>query len=306
MTHRLRRPATPYRAQMNTMTILRDYGALTLAAAISAASAIVYMIPSQIAPGGLYSISIIINALFGTPVGMITLLLNIPVFWLGYRMLGGWEPMTKTVYFIVAFSLLLDFLIPILPTGGISNDRLLNAIFGGVFSGISGAMSYNVGATGGGTSTLARILQMKWGLPISAGSLYLDGAIIAASGFVFGLESIMFAVVVIIIYGVVADYVQEGPSLIRIATIVTDKPALVSESILHELGRGVTGWEATGMYTGHVRHVLFVTVNRAQVRDLRRVTSMADPDAFVVVGHGHVAYGNGFKVSRPTLNPETS
>jgi uncharacterized membrane-anchored protein YitT (DUF2179 family) len=286
------------RVVLNQLPIVRDYTILTVAAALSAMSAILYLIPSEIAPGGLYSVSIIINALFGTPVGLVTLLLNIPVFWLGYRMLGGWGPMAKTIFFIVVFSLMLDLLIPVLPSSGISDERLLNAIFSGIFSGISSAMAYNVGATGGGTSTLTRILQVKWGLPISASSLYIDGAIIAVSGLIFGLESIMFAIIVIIIYGAVTDYVQEGPSLIRTATIITDQPEAVAETVLHKLGRGVTGWEATGMYTGQARHVLFVTVNRAQVRDLRQLVSIADPTAFVVVGQGHVAYGQGFKISR--------
>lgn len=76
--------------------------------------------------------------------------------------------------------------------------------------------------------------------------------------------------------------------------IVTDHPDTVAQAIMHMMGRGVTSWQATGMYTGHERTMLFVTVARFQIDQLRQIVAFTDPHAFVVIAQGHVAYGEGF------------
>ena len=95
--------------------------------------------------------------------------------------------------------------------------------------------------------------------------------------------------------GAASDYIMEGPSIIRTATIITNKPREVAEAVLYDLGRGVTGWDAKGMYTEQARQVLFVTVPRSQTRELRALVLKIDSAAFIVIGQGHEAYGEGFK-----------
>jgi uncharacterized membrane-anchored protein YitT (DUF2179 family) len=92
-----------------------------------------------------------------------------------------------------------------------------------------------------------------------------------------------------------SDYVLEGPSVIRTATIVTDRPQEVARVLLEDLRRGVTSWQGRGMFTEQEHTVLFVTITRPQVNALRRLVFSVDPNAFLVIGQGHVAYGEGFK-----------
>jgi len=81
---------------------------------------------------------------------------------------------------------------------------------------------------------------------------------------------------------------------VRTGIIVTNLPQAVADVIMAQMHRGVTGWQATGMYTGQERNILFVTVSRFQIDELRQIVTAIDPDAFIVIGQAHVAYGQGF------------
>ncbi len=262
---------------------------------ISAIGVIVFLIPSQIAPGGVSGIAIILHEVIGTPVGIMTLIFNIPIQIFAYRVLGGSWLIISTIFSVVIFSASVDILPAFVSTHGVSENDLLNAIFGGIVGGIGSGLIYGAGATAGGTATLSRILQHRMGIPLSSAYLYTDTLIIGMAGLVFGWEAAMYAIVSLFISGMVADYVLEGPSVIRTVTIVTDYPQEVSKAILGQLGRGVTSWEGMGMFTDQPHTVLFVTIARPQVATLRHVVFAVDPKAFVVIGQGHVAYGRGFK-----------
>ena len=260
---------------------------------------IVFEAPFQIAPGGISGIAVILNNLIGTPLGLVVLLGNIPIQILAFRMLGGWRALAATIFATVLYSLLLDILTPYFPPSGVSDDVFLNAVFGGIVGGIGAGLVYRAGGTLGGTSTLGRILQQRYGIPLSSSTLYTDSLVIAAAGLFFGWELALYAMITLFIGAAVADYVLEGPSVIRTAVIITDQPRLVANAILHEMQRGVTGWDGKGMFTEQPHTILYVTVSRAQVNELRRLVRQADADAFVVIGQGHSAYGQGFKELGP-------
>jgi uncharacterized membrane-anchored protein YitT (DUF2179 family) len=289
--HILHRVAVKQRfPQLVWQTIL-----INIAALLSAVSVVAFLVPSGIAPGGVSGIAIILNNLIGTPVGGMMMLFNLPILVLGYYTLGGWKIIAKTVIFVVLFSLFTDLLVPYFPAEGLSQNHLLNAIFSGIFSGISGGINFRMGATSGGTTILLRILNLRFGIPMSSSTMYVDGVIVGASSLVFGWESAMFAIISLGVYGTVCDYVLEGPSVIRTATIITNRPEAISELVLHSLHRGATAWDVEGVFTEKTHRALFVTVLRSEVTALRDLVAAADPDAFVVIGQGHVAYGKGFR-----------
>jgi uncharacterized membrane-anchored protein YitT (DUF2179 family) len=278
----------------NGWRLVSDLVLLTLGAFISAIGVIVFQAPFDIAPGGVSGIAIILNYLFSTPIGLMVLLLNIPIQLLAFRYLGGWRVILGTVFAVVLYSFLIDTLMPLL-TQTLSDDRLLNALYGGVIGGIGGGLVFRGGGTLGGTSTIGRVLQELYGIPLATSTLYTDSGVVVLAGLVFGWEGALYAVVTLYIGGVVADYTLEGPSVIRTATIITDYPAEVSQTILAEMKRGVTAWDGMGMYTQEPRGVLFITIGRQQVDALRRLVLKADPNAFVVFSQGHTAYGRGFR-----------
>lgn len=269
---------------------------LTVGAILNAISVMVFQAPFDIAPGGLSGISIILNSLIGTPIGLVVIITNIPIQILAYRLLGGWRVIAATVYAVVLYSIMIDVLTPYF--GIVSDDRFLNAVFGGIIAGVGTGLVLRAGGTMGGTSTLGRILLRRYGIPLSSSTLYTDGAVVLVAGLAFGWESTLYAMVALFVGGATADYVLEGPSVIRTGVIVTDYPRELSTRIIAELGRGVTSWDAQGMYTEQTHTVLYVTVGRSEINTLRRIVTTVDPDAFLVVGQGHAAYGEGFKELR--------
>jgi uncharacterized membrane-anchored protein YitT (DUF2179 family) len=275
---------------------------LTVGALLAAISVILFQAPFDIAPGGISGIGIILNSLFGLPIGLIVLLGNIPIQLLAYRMLGGWRVIASTVYTVALYSVLIDVLTPYFPPQGLNDDVFLNALFGGIVGGIGAGLVYRGNGNLGGTSTLGRILQMRFGVPLSSSALYTDSAVILLAGLIFGWPNALYAMVALFVAGAVSDYVLEGPSVIRTAVIITDHPRSVADAILEQMQRGVTAWNVKGMYTETEHTALYVTVGRAQVNELRKLVFEVDPSAFVVVGQGHSAYGHGFRPVR--IQPE--
>jgi uncharacterized membrane-anchored protein YitT (DUF2179 family) len=150
---------------------------------------------------------------------------------------------------------------------------------------------YRCGGTTAGTGTLSRVIQVKTGIPISQVYFLVDGGVIFIAGLVYGWEAALNAMVTLFVWGIAADYVQEGPSVVRMAFIVTDQPGAVARALLDRLHLGVTTWPVEGAFTEREHTILFCTVGRPHERALRSVVSEVDPQAFIVTGHGHQATG---------------
>lgn len=272
------------------------YIVLVIAAVIDAIGVVLFLAASNIAPGGVSGVAVMLNYLDPRlPIGLMILIGNIPIQLLGARYLGGWRVVVRTVFYVVVYSVLVDVIRPMVAGIEVGDNRLTTALFGGILVGIAGGLVLRAGGTQGGTSTLGRILQYQFGLPLSTSAIYTDTVVVLLAGLVFGWEGALYAIVALFTAGIAADYVLEGPSVIRTATIITDRPDEIAERVLDDLGRGVTAWEGKGMFTEQTHTVLFITVSRAQVGRLRRLVRETDPQAFMVVGQGHVAYGRGFR-----------
>ncbi len=277
------------RAQ-NWRHTLWTYVLLTIGGLILASNVAVFLAPSHIAPGGVSGAAIILNHYTGWQVGVTMLVLNIPLLVLGFRNLGRFHFLAKTLYVVLIYNLGADVVANFLPHG-VSQNTLLNAIFAGVVGGIGTGLVYRAGGTTASTGVISRILQLKTGIPISQVYFVTDGVIILAAGITFGWEAALYALVTLFIWGIATDYILEGPSVIRTAFIVTDKRDEVAHALLEKLQIGVTAWTGEGMFTEQKHNVLFCTVSRPFVDMLRDIVTEADPQAFVVITHGHQATG---------------
>jgi uncharacterized membrane-anchored protein YitT (DUF2179 family) len=267
----------------------------TLAAAIGYA---VFQVPYDIAAGGVSGIGIIVNHFTGFSVAAFYLLVNLPLFLLGFFTLGGWRFLLNTVIAVLLFSAATEALQRYLPTmlgsAPITADPLLSAIFAGLIGGIGEGFVFAAGATLGGTGILGRILQIRTGFPLSQLYLWVDGAIVITAGFVFGWELALYAILTLLLHGLAADYALEGPSRARNAIIITTERERMTHALMTRLDRGVSHWEVTGGYTGEPRTVIFCTIYRPQVNDLKRVVGEVDPHAFVSIGITQEVLGSGF------------
>lgn len=278
-------------SRLDLRATLQDYVLLTVGGVLMAANLNLFLAPSNIAPGGVSGTAIIVNKFTGWPIGLTMLVLNVPLAVLGFRHLGRFRFLIRTVYVMLLYSLGVDFLARWIPSGGITDDLLLNALYGGVVGGLGVGLVYRGGGTTAGTGILGRLLQMRTGIPVSQLYIVTDGGVILVAGLVFGWEKGLYALMTLFVWGLAADYVLEGPSVVRTAFIITDKPQAVAHAVLSNLRLGVTAWPAQGMFTKSEHTVLFCTVSRPYEGALKSVVAGVDPDAFLVIGHGHQASG---------------
>lgn len=293
-------PSTTAPTQPAATLSLRPRSLLLLAAGVTltAAGYAIFQVPWNIAAGGISGLSLIVNRFTGWPVGIIYFLLNIPLFVIGFNTLGRWQFISKTLAGVALFSVLVDLFTWLLPQmlqpWPVTDNILLNALYGGIVGGVGGGLIYRSGASAGGTSILGRVVQVKTGIPLSQVLLMTDGIIVTLMGLTFGWETSLYALLMLFLWGMAADYTLEGPSTVRAVTIVTEQPDAVTMALRQGLGRTVSRWPVTGGYTGGERAMLLCTVHRPQVTLLKELILRADPAAFFVIGDAHQAVGGGF------------
>ena len=278
-------------AHIDFRKILPEYLLLTSGSVIMAISFDLFLAPFNIAPGGVSGAAIILYEFTGWPKGLTMLILTFPMLVIGFFYLGRFRFLVRAFYVTVVYSLGVDGLTVVLPPAGVTNDLLLNALYGGIIGGVGIGLIYRGATSPAGTSVISRVIQLKTGIPNSQVYILIDGGVILIAGLVFGWEMSLYGFVTLFTWGFVADYILEGPSVVRTVFIVTDSPAEVSRVLMERLGVGVTGWAVEGMFSKTEHTTLFSTVNRSDVKVLKAIVNDVDPKAFVVIAQGHQAKG---------------
>lgn len=271
---------------------LYDYLAILVGAVLTALALDLFLVPNRIAAGGVSGLATVSFYLFKFRVGLTMLVINVPLFLLSLRMLGG-RFLARTLFGLVALSLATDLLTFLRP---LTHDPLLAALYGGVLSGLGVGITLKWGGSTGGTD-LAAMLLHRW-LKTSVGQalLCIDIIIIIIAGVVFkSAELALYAVVALFITSYGIDLVQEGMPYGKAAYIISGKEEEIAYAVLHQMGRGVTELHGRGVYTGTDRNVLFVIVARSEIAQLKELVRETDPRAFLVISDAHEVLGEGFK-----------
>ncbi len=279
-----------------------EYALLIIGSIVQAIGLRLFLVPAQLASGGVTGISQLINHYTNWPIGLMVLVGNLPLFILGWRYLGGPRFVLRTALAVLIYSVATD-LIPrlnLLPANGITDDIFLNSLYGAVISGVGYGFVYRARATSGGSDVLARILNHHRSIPMTQSYLLVDSAVILAAGFVFGWKQALYAIITLYVSGLVSETVLEGPGTVRTALIVTGQAEAISERVLAEMERGVTILQGIGGYTGNDRPVIYCVITRSEVAQLKNIVHELDPLAFIVIGQAHEALGEGFKPLRRT------
>lgn len=279
---------------------IRDYSLILAGTLVQAVALRLFMVPSQLASGGISGISQLIHHYTGWSIGLMVFIGNIPLFLLGWHLLGGRRFAIRTLVAVITYSFFTEAVLwlPFFPRDGITNDLVLNSLYGAVVSGIGYGLVYRAQGTSGGSDILARILNRWRAIPMTQSYLMTDTLVILAAGFVFGWQKALYAIIVLYVSGLVVDSTLQGPGTARTALIVTEKCKEMAARILAEMERGVTILEGTGAYTGEARPVLYCVVSRSEVQQLKTIVHEADPRAFMVIGMAHEALGEGFQPFR--------
>ncbi len=273
---------------------LGDYLLILVGALIQAVALRLFLIPAELVSGGISGLAQLLHQYIALPIGMMVLLGNIPLFFLGWQYLGGPRFTLRTILSILAFSVFTDGLVYFLPAEGVTNDLVLNTIYGGLLLGIGLGIVYRGRGTSGGTDILGRILNRHGGMTISQAYLLTDSLVVLGAGFVFGWTKALYGLVLIYVSGLAAEAALQGTNVIRSAMIVTLETDAIAEAIMRDLQRGVTILSGTGAYTGEPKNVIYCAVSRMEINRLRILVYEIDPKAFMVIGQAQEALGEGF------------
>ncbi|AFM41568.1 hypothetical protein Desaci_2635 [Desulfosporosinus acidiphilus SJ4] len=265
--------------------------AIAAGAIIAAYGVQAFVVPSGLGGGGVGGIALLLYYTFKLPIGLMTFLLNIPLFILGWREINK-DFIFKTILGLVIFSIFLDLFKGIQPVP--INDIFLGALYGGVFSGISSSIVFRFGGSLGGTDIVSKVIQRRFGVPIGTSALAINSVIILVSWAILGSNRALYTLVNLFVYGRVLDLIQSGvPS--KSITIISDQSEALVGRIMADLGRGATFLSGRGAYSNEPKNVVICVVSLPEIGRLKQAVREVDPDAFMIVTNAGEVLGRGFK-----------
>ncbi len=287
------------------MRLVSDWRRLVRDALLIVGGSVLYAIgidcfelPNGIAAGGLTGLATIIHAVARQagvilPVGMQTIVMNVVL--LAYVVLTtrDWSYVSRSIAGILVSGFMMDVLQPVLPVPT-HGELLISAIWGAVFVGAGVGVVFLSGGNTGGTDIVCQLIAKRNGMPLGTLSMIVDGVIVLASIPVFSLRNALFAGVAMYIGGRVIDAVVDGPRTARVAYVISDEHEAIANKIMYDLGRGCTELQARGVWSGNDRPVLMCVCGRTETARLKQIVGETDPDAIVILGEVHEAFGEGF------------
>ncbi|MEG1967665.1 MAG: YitT family protein [Clostridia bacterium] len=250
-----------------------------------------FLVPNHIAPGGLTGLATVLNFLFKVPVGMTSLLLNIPLFILGYRSMGRVFAV-RSLFATIIFSVLID----ILPVPALTQQPFLGALFGGLLMGLGLGLILRGGATTGGSDMVARMIHSRFA-HISVGAIlfFIDCCVVAMAGFFIEIEYALYAFISLYAGSKVIDMVMVGLSREKACYVISDEWQAVKTEVMEQLNRGVTVLSAEGGYSGEKKPVLLCVLSAQEVGLLKAIVLAKDERAFVFISDAYEVLGEGFR-----------
>jgi len=271
--------------------IFIDYLGITAGSFLIALALTVFLVPNKIAAGGVSGLATVIYYLTSFPIGITMLVINIPLFLAGIKIMGMSFGI-RTIYGIVSLSVFTDLLQPHMTA--LTDDLLLASIYGGVVGGVGLGIVFRSRGTTGGTDLIASLINYFTGITVGEGLLIADGVVVALAGIFFNLEVALYAAVTIFITSQTIDVVQEGLNFKKGVLIISDKAEKINQMVVNDLNRGITEFEAKGGYTGDRKRVLLCIISRSEVSELKKAVSQIDQEAFVIISNVHEVLGEGF------------
>ena len=272
---------------------VRSCGIITLGAVIYALAFDWFVAPNQIAMGGVTGLAQIVNALVPVlPVGVLSILVNVPLFLAGWRLLGG-RLLVSSLYAMAVSSLAIDVIAWMHTVPPM--DPILATLYGGAGMGVGLGLVFSQGATTGGTDIIGKLLKLKfpW-LPIGKLVMIPDMVVVILAAVVFGtVNAALYGLIQMYLLSKVMDMILYGWDTSRVAYIITDRWEETVQGLL-DMNRGVTLLQGKGAYTGAEKQVLLVAFRQREIVPIKRMLREIDPKAFFIVCDAHEILGEGF------------
>lgn len=267
---------------------------ILLGSAIMSFGIVHFNMQNNLGEGGFTGITLLLYFLWGWDPAISNILLNIPVFFIGWKFLGR-NTFIYTIIGTVAVSIFLSIFQENQFHIYLQSDMTLAALFAGVFIGVGLGIIFRYGGTTGGVDIIARLVNKYAGWSMGRTMFLFDFVVIATSVFVIlDLVEGMYTLVAVYVGARVIDFIQEGAYSAKGATIISSYSDDIAAKILKEMDRGVTVLDGRGKFSGEKRDVLYCVVGRNEIVRLKNIIDQIDPHAFVAVSTVHDVIGEGF------------
>lgn len=267
---------------------------ILVGAAIFSFGLVHFNMQNNLAEGGFTGLTLIIYQLTGFDPSYSNLLLNIPLFFIGWKYLGR-TSFYYTMIGTVGLSLWIWIFHKYQITMALGDDLMLVALFAGVFVGVGLGIIFRYGGTTGGVDIIARFANKYLGMGVGRAMFIFDACVIGLSIVTYlSYREAMYTLVAVFIASRVVDFIQEGAYSARGAMIISEKNTEIAEKIMKELERGVTVLNGYGSFTKQKREVLYCVVSKSELFRLKNAIIAVDPHAFVSVSEVHDVLGEGF------------
>ncbi len=275
---------------------LYHYFMVTLGCAIMGVAMNTFYMPNKMLSGGIGGVAVLAYYIAALPMGLTSLVCNIPLFFLAYRYMDR-EYCVSTLYGIIAFSASLDFF-HFLSAYTVVHDKLLACIAGGVLYGIGASFMYRVGGSSGGTDIVGAIIQKHYSIPISTTGFAFNICLLLASVSFFGIEPVLYTLLTFFIMSKSCNAFITGFDYKKKVIIISEHYEDIAEAIIKVVGRGVTYISGEGCFTHQHRELVFVVIKLTQLAKVRSIVREIDPGAFMIISDVNDVFGRGF-----TLKP---
>jgi uncharacterized membrane-anchored protein YitT (DUF2179 family) len=267
---------------------------ILLGTAIMAFGLVNFNMQNKLAEGGFTGITLILYFLFHWDPSYTNLLLNIPLFLIGWKILGR-NTFLYTIIGTVGVSIFLWIFQRYSINMPLQHDLTLAALFAGVFAGIGLGIIFRFGGTTGGVDIIARLVQKYFGWNMGKTMFLFDACVITLSLFTYlKYKQAMYTLVAVFVAARVIDFIQEGAYTARGAMIISKQNEQIAEKIMEEMGRGVTALRGYGSYTKKETDVLYCVVAKNEIMRLKNIITSVDPHAFISISVVHDVHGEGF------------
>lgn len=240
----------------------------------------IFLIPNNIIDGGIVGISIMVSHFTNIPLGILTFILNIPFFVIGYKQIGKTFTIS-TLFSVVCYSIGISIFKPI---PGITQDVLLASVFGGIIAGLGIGIIIRSGGSTDGAEIVAIILDKRSTFSVGQIVLFFNFFILTSAGFVFGWDRAMYSLIAYFIAIKLIDIIVEGIDESKAVFIISSKHEDISQAIMDRLGRGITLLNGKGGYKGVATDVIYVVVSRLEISKLKSIVHGFDENALVTIG----------------------
>lgn len=274
--------------------LLKSTVLIAVGCAVFAAGFDLFLAPNDLNIGGLSGIGMILTEILGMgSIGLYTAVLNVPLFLLGWRVIGR-KFFLGSLVGVALSSFLLDFFSFLPP---LHTELLLDCIYGGLATGVGLGLVLLAEASTGGTDILARVMKRRFrDAQLGKVMMAVDIVIVILTGVVFrDYSRALYSAIPLFVSSFMIDAVIYGLDYSAVAYVISDRYETVSAAVQEKLNRGVTLLDAAGGYTGEPKKVLMTAVRRRQVPELKDIVKQADPSAFMILQEAHQVLGEGFK-----------